>query len=171
MPYLNYYLDCEFIEDGKTIDLISIGIVSADDREYYAISTEFDPSRANQWVVDNVLNGLPPRTDSAWKDRDSIKSEILNFCDPDKYGTPVFWGEWCSYDWVVFCQIFGTMMDLPRDYPKHCNDIIQVCEQQLHLPSSALPPTPLETEGNHNALNGAKSVKERCIWFNNMVGG
>jgi hypothetical protein len=53
---MNYYLDTEFLEGiqsksflgiqyGKTkptIDLISIGIVSGDCREYYAISNEFN---------------------------------------------------------------------------------------------------------------------------------
>lgn len=30
---MRYFLDCEFIEDGRTIDLISIGIVAEDGRE------------------------------------------------------------------------------------------------------------------------------------------
>jgi hypothetical protein len=30
---MRYWLDTEFIEDGKTIDLISIGIVAEDGRE------------------------------------------------------------------------------------------------------------------------------------------
>ena len=52
---MNYYLDTEFIEGKQaktilgikygetkpTIDLISIGIVAEDGREYYAISKEF----------------------------------------------------------------------------------------------------------------------------------
>lgn len=33
---MKYFLDTEFHEDGKTIDLISIGIVAEDGREYYA---------------------------------------------------------------------------------------------------------------------------------------
>ncbi len=63
---MNYYYDCEFLEGtqerplilksrlghwmiGKqkpTIDLISIGIVSDDDREYYAISKDFNLKEA-----------------------------------------------------------------------------------------------------------------------------
>ena len=53
---MNYYYDCEFIEGTQTkrflgfnigqtkptIDLISIGIVSDDNREYYAISKDFN---------------------------------------------------------------------------------------------------------------------------------
>ena len=56
-----YFYDTEFIEDGKTIDLISIGIVCEDGREYYAQSVEFDESKASEWVKENVLNGLIAR--------------------------------------------------------------------------------------------------------------
>ena len=41
-----FFIDTEFVEDGKTIDLISIGIVCEDGREFYAVSTEFDGGRA-----------------------------------------------------------------------------------------------------------------------------
>ena len=37
-----YFYDTEFIEDGRIIDLVSIGVVDEHGREYYAISTEFD---------------------------------------------------------------------------------------------------------------------------------
>ncbi len=49
-PLARYFYDCEFIEDGRTIDLVSIGVVAEDGREFYAVSTEFDPARAVPWV-------------------------------------------------------------------------------------------------------------------------
>ena len=39
---MRFFYDCEFIEDGTTIDLVSIGVVGEDGREFYAVSTEFD---------------------------------------------------------------------------------------------------------------------------------
>ena len=42
-PVARYFYDCEFIEDGRTIELVSIGVVAQDGREFYAVSTEFDP--------------------------------------------------------------------------------------------------------------------------------
>src|SRR5947207_8870203 len=41
-----YFYDCEFIEDGRLVDLVSIGVVDEKGREFYAVSTEFDASRA-----------------------------------------------------------------------------------------------------------------------------
>ncbi|MEO0869841.1 MAG: hypothetical protein AAFY17_15665, partial [Cyanobacteria bacterium J06642_11] len=57
---MRYYLDTEFIEDGHTIDLISIGLVAEDGREYYALNVDCDWSKANNWVKQHVLGSLPP---------------------------------------------------------------------------------------------------------------
>lgn len=169
---MKYYLDTEFIESSerKTIDLISIGIVAEDGRKYYAISTEFDASLASEWVVENVLNKLPPRPKSfnpseasprqvseskAWKSRETIKQEILKFTNQDV--SPIeFWAGWADYDWVVFCWLFGNMIDLPKGYPFYCNDVIQ-WKNQLGLKREFLPPKP---ENSHNALADAQWVKE-----------
>ena len=48
--FVRFFYDCEFIEDGHTIELVSIGVVDETGREFYAVSTEFDPSRAIDWV-------------------------------------------------------------------------------------------------------------------------
>ena len=52
---MRYFYDTEFIEDGQTIELVSIGIVGENGSEYYAVSTDFDPSKANSWVKDLSL--------------------------------------------------------------------------------------------------------------------
>ena len=39
---MRIFYDTEFLDDGKTIDLISIGMVAEDGRELYAVSSEFD---------------------------------------------------------------------------------------------------------------------------------
>lgn len=56
---MRYFYDTEFIDNGRIIDLISIGVVAEDGREFYAVSTEFDPESAGRWVRHNVLPKLP----------------------------------------------------------------------------------------------------------------
>ena len=53
--------DLEFLEDGRTIELISIGIVSDDGREFYAVSSEAPGGRIHQndWLMANVWPSLP----------------------------------------------------------------------------------------------------------------
>ncbi|MDQ0377946.1 3'-5' exoribonuclease domain-containing protein [Amycolatopsis thermophila] len=70
---MRYFYDTEFLEDGRTIELISIGIVCEDGREYYAVNRDFRWKRIagrrwwapwrivtrNQWLADNVVPSLP----------------------------------------------------------------------------------------------------------------
>jgi 3' exoribonuclease, RNase T-like len=51
---VKYWIDTEFIEGPYTIDLISIGVVAEDGREFYAESNEVDWSKASRWTLLNV---------------------------------------------------------------------------------------------------------------------
>ena len=160
---MKYFYDTEFIENGKTIDLISIGIVAEDGRTYYAISNEFNGRKASEWVHENVIKQLPPRhfTDQdsprtrdesrAWKSRTRIKTDILTFIGDD---IPEFWAYYADYDHVALCQLFGTMMDLPEGWPMYTRDIKQLCD------SMGSPSLPIQLENEHNALADAKWTKQ-----------
>lgn len=137
------WFDTEFIEDGRTIDLVSIGLVRDDGATYYAISSEFDATKANDWVRDNVLSLL--ESEVSRQDRATIAAQVREFAG-DK---PEFWAYYADYDWVVLCQLYGTMMDLPDGWPMYCRDIKQWCDQ---LGNPALPE---QGKGEHNALADA----------------
>lgn len=160
---MRYWLDTEFIEDGRSIDLLSIGIVAEDGRELYAESLEAPLSKANDWVKANVLPHLTPiptRDIDVWMRIEKRKTpclwrlEIMDyvrvFCDPDCYGKPEFWGYFADYDWVVLCQLFGTMMDLPKGWPMYCRDIKQWCDDLGN------PRLPEQGKGEHHALADAR---------------
>jgi hypothetical protein len=51
---VKYWIDTEFIERPYAIDLISVGLVAEDGREFYAESSEVDWSKASRWTLDNV---------------------------------------------------------------------------------------------------------------------
>jgi hypothetical protein len=226
---IKYFLDTEFHEHKKkgkfsnkftgtievdTIELISIGIVTSDDREYYAICNEFDVKAAwnNEWLRDNVLKSIfyelldidfenlkTGDVIDRWKftmkdlkrllnkygsDKYTIRREILQFViDPtgelldawmDRIGAfynalmdrdlgkgnyPEFYAYFADYDWVVFCWIFGRMIDLPESFPMFCLDLKQMMyEKGLDGEwKNEHCPTP---EGNHNALIDAKWNKQ-----------
>lgn len=159
---MKYWYDTEFIEDGKTIDLISIGITAEDGREYYAISTEFDESKANDWVKENVLIHLPPRDpqfsfegENPWRDRATIKSDLLTFCDIRLYGKFELWAYYGAYDHVAFCQLFGTMMQLPGQWPMYTRDLKQWAD---YLGNPRLPEQDKKDE--HHALADARWCRQ-----------
>ncbi len=165
---MKYFYDCEFIEDGHTIDLISIGIVAEDSREFYGQSVEWDANKASDWVMHNVFpflllcpNGgkmhhaayqlhCVGHESCPWYSRTQLARQIRQFCDPEQYGEPELWGYYSAYDHVAFCQLFGTMMDLPKGYPMYTRDIKQWCD------SLGNPRLPEQGKGEHNALADAR---------------
>ena len=146
---MRFFYDCEFIEDGATIDLVSIGVVSEDGREFYAVSTEFDPTRAIDWVRRNVLDKLPSPADQAWRSRDRIREDLLAFLLEG--GEPIeLWAWMASYDHVVLAQLWGDMRALPRTIPRFTHELRQEWER---LDS---PPMPSQPADQHDALADAR---------------
>jgi len=148
---LKYWYDTEFIEDGKTIDLISIGIVAEDGREFYFANADCDLSKASDWVKENVIAHLPNSPfNAAPVPKHWIKNELLEFCDREKYGKPEFWGYYSAYDHVALCQLFGTMMDLPKGWPMYTRDLKQWCDMLGN------PELPKQGKDEHHALADAR---------------
>lgn len=184
---MKYFLDTEFIEGTQkvfsffskietkpTIDLISIGIVSEDNREYYAISKDFNLKEAwnrfqlkketiihkgknngkyseerevkEYWIRNNVLKpifdefyikvfntDMPTFNYQSFKylinkigkSNKEIAKEVIEFAqgDPVERTNPEFYTYYGAYDWVVFCWLFGKMIDLPRGFPMFSKDL------------------------------------------------
>ncbi|HEY5396207.1 MAG TPA: hypothetical protein VIL16_12500 [Trebonia sp.] len=180
--------DTEFLEDGKTIGLISIGMVAEDGREYYAVNSDapWDQIRKHDWLLRNVVPSLPvtsrksldsyvanhpnsyPRpsvgcvgpdlNDTRVKPHWVIANEVRDFIltEPD----PQLWAWYAAYDHVALCQLWGTMMQLPKGVPMWTNDLKQEAER---LGNPELPPLPGATE--HNALDDAREVMQRLRWL------
>lgn len=206
---MKYFLDTEFLEGSQqekfpislfrkqtpnTIDLISIGIVAEDGREYYAISKDFnlkeawnryqmeyrivDSGRDKRdvkvyWIRKNVLRPIYNELNTReWNDcqkalrlgiyvktpvhnftykelkrllikygktNDTISKEVRDFAmetgidygvGPHTYMPIEFYAYYADYDWVVFCWLFGKMMDLPTGFPMYCKDLKQLFDDK-----------------------------------------
>ena len=155
---MRYFLDTEFIEYPCTIDLISLGIVAEDGRELYVVNADCDLSKANDWVKANVL---PHRFTGYlyWQPRTMIADTVKEFIGNDK---PEFWGYYADYDWVVFCWLFGAMIDLPKGWPMYCRDIKQWCDA---LGNPTLPST---GKNEHHALSDARWNKQAWEYLHTL---
>jgi hypothetical protein len=147
---MNFFMDTEFAETGgsnkPTIDLISIGIVSEDGRELYAESSEFDMLNCNEWVIKNVIPLLGPAEDRMT--RSKIAQKVKSFLGVN----PVIHGYYCDYDWVVFCWLFGRMVDLPSGFPMMCIDL----QQEWISAGKPKGIKPANGSDHHNALADAR---------------
>lgn len=226
---MKYFLDTEFLEGPQkekfpislfrkntpnTIDLISLGIVAEDGREYYAISKDFnleeawnrydkEPNRAYPqgpeynkvyWIRENVLkpiwielysleqrgllfasdimNGkfdynftfknLKKLIGRYGKTNKEIAKEVRDFAMETgiDYGvgvhryTPIeFYAYYADYDWVVFCWLFGKMIDLPKGFPMYCKDLKQMLDEYA-----------LNTKFAGGSAQGS-SLKHRLTWI------
>lgn len=173
---MKYFFDTEFIEDGKTIDLLSIGIVSEDGREFYAQNGDADLDKASDWVCHNVFPELLKAPDSqifhkyeiapaiekfvtAYESRFSFDHKVVEVSKI----RPQFWAYYADYDWVVLCQLFGTMMQLPQHWPKFCMDVKQYA---MSLDDPELPP---QLTIEHNALNDAHWTKQAFDFLDDIA--
>lgn len=163
MKYTNIYFDFEFIDDGREIVPISLGMCT-DDREELYIEYEFDPARASDWVREHVFprlecngggynahrivgDGMSRRLAAS-----KIEVWVKEVCGA---GEPQFWGYYPSYDWVLLCQHFGTMMQLPDGWPMRPECAGQLADT-LSVGKSYFP----EQEGNaHYALSDARWIR------------
>ncbi len=144
---MKIWFDTEFIEDGKTIDLMSIGAIREDGEQYYAEAIECDLFKASPWVRQNVIPNLRGGVDRLV--RKDIAADLIKFMGEK----PEIWAYYADYDWVALCQLYGTMMDLPNGWPMYCRDVKQLCD------GLGNPKLPLQTSTEHNALADAQWVK------------
>ncbi len=146
---MRVFYDLEFGDTRGQVSLVSLGAVTEDGREFYAVSSEFDPLAVHPWVRDNVLPQLPAA--ATWKPRAQIRAELEEFLGAD----PVLWAWYGAYDHVTLCQLWGGMTNLPRQLPRFTLDVRQLWE---HL---GRPPLPKQLAGLHDALADARHVKVR----------
>ncbi|MFI5800220.1 hypothetical protein [Streptomyces sp. NPDC051677] len=147
--------DLEFLEDGRTIELISIGMVCDDGREYYAVNSDadWDRVRKHPWLMQNVWPHLPLRghksglvtvgggtevrltepgvidtSNTQVKPRWVIANEVRDFLQatPDAE----LWANYGAYDHVGLAQLWGPMVRLPEGVPMFTNDIQQEVRRQ-----------------------------------------
>jgi hypothetical protein len=179
---VRYFYDTEFLEDGRTIELISIGIVAEDGREYYAVNSEapMDRIRADDWLMRNVVSSLPVTGKSSMETWlacpvNTYPKPSTAFIDLDKTATVVrprqvianevrdfllaagadieLWANYAACDFVALYQLFGRMVDLPDGIPMFTNDLQQA------LRRAGNPSMPEQAAGMHNAIEDARHLK------------
>lgn len=174
------FYDCEFLEDGKTIALISIGMIREDTgAELYLVNRDMPVRRIrkHRWLMDNVVPTLPkshgdqrlsmPKrwlfhyADRSVQSYATIADRVRTFINstPD----PQLWAWYGAYDHVALAQLFGPMIDLPEGIPMWTNDLRQECER---LGNPQLPEQP---DGVHNALADARHNLVRARFLDDFA--
>ncbi|WP_435215937.1 3'-5' exoribonuclease domain-containing protein [Streptomyces sp. bgisy034] len=179
--------DLEFLEDGHSIELISIGMVCDDGREYYAVNSDapWDRIREHSWLMENVWPHLPlvghksglkyagggehkvgltspgtlDRRDSRVKPHWVIANEVRDFIQATD--DPHLWANCGAYDFVALAQLWGPLVHRPTGVPIRTNDIQQE-RARLGLRRDELPQ---QESGEHNALADARHNQTVRRWL------
>ena len=179
---MRFFYDCEFLEDGRTIDLISIGMVDDNGDEYYAVNLDAPWRRIykHRWLCEHVLPSLPriygdernrvnrrrnpyllDFQHPAFRRQVVIASEVREFLLAGD-GKPELWAWYAAYDHVALCQLWGPMIGLPEGIPMLTKDLKQRCDD---LGNPTLPEQP---EGEHNALEDARHNVVRARFLDGL---
>jgi hypothetical protein len=167
-------MDTEFVEDGSTIKLLSIGLVAADGAELYRVCADpyaMEAAMHHEWVRENVLPSLPVAMTADWWRwdeghpdaacvflRHQVAEDVKNFILTTE--DPQLWADYGAYDHVALAQLFGPMIDLPEGIPMWTSDLRQ---EWARAGRPDLPSLPGVTE--HNALSDAREVMFRLRWL------
>jgi hypothetical protein len=181
------FYDTEFLEDGCTIDLISIGMVCDDGREYYAVNRDMPVRRIKRhpWLMANVVPHLPKGHgdmrnsmgrrwlfhygDPVVKRRQTIAEEVRAFIVASGPGVEL-WADYAAYDHVVLAQLFGPMVDLPDGIPMFTCDVQQEAARLVDSRVWAFDGNPpVQESGNHNALADARHTRALHGWLERVA--
>lgn len=193
---IRYWYDTEFLETGDSIDLISIGIVASDGREYYAVNEEINAGklhsaiRRHRWLMDNVVPHLPlidgfyrSVPDKSW----DIGVPVGRFeLDPDhpavmpreqiseqardfllRPNEPMeLWAYYGACDHLALMWLWGPVSARPEGVPMITMDVVQLA-RSLGVDDANLPQ---QTGQVHNALDDARWTRDAWRYLTGAAG-
>lgn len=155
---MKYCFDTEFQEEvdkrGRGILwLISLGIVCEDGRSSYWECKGFDWTKAQAWQIENVKPYLTGQTTP----RHLIAQQLVDFVGDDP--EPEFWAYVDCYDWVALMQLFGGLMNRPKQWPHSSKDIKELMISAGLIWEDLPPQKGTLHRADHDALWNMKALK------------
>lgn len=144
MPAAKFFIDVEFyVKKGIPVEIIPISIGIASD--YAGFRAEFKGARKaaekTVWLRENVLPHLVGPELSVPVIAEKIKDFVGR-------GPVEFVASYGAYDWVIFCQIFGGLLEIPESWPSVFTEA-----SVLDLPRVE------RVGGKHDALADAETLR------------
>lgn len=122
---VNVYFDFEFTGLHQHTTPISLGMVDANGRTLYCEFNDYDLSQVDDWLTVNVIAQLKGFKQE-FKLNPHAKSNT-EFCG-NKYEVAIIveawlleydqvqmWGDCLAYDWMLFCELFGGALNIPKN--------------------------------------------------------
>lgn len=165
------YNDADDWVKENVIAPLYISTVHGDNRNRCGVDTFHKAyGKPNQQIAEEICLFVYPTISG------QFKKEGQEFLSRAKeYGwiapQPEFYGYYADYDWVLFCSLFGRMIDLPKGFPMYCRDLKQMLDEAYIYQENKYPnedrlyswlrtvknhPDYPKQDNEHNALSDAK---------------
>lgn len=175
------FFDTEFTGLHQNTTLISIGFITESGEEFYAEFTDYDKAQIGDWLQENVLAKLILQNQSdetvileehkcyVKGSKDYIKEKLGEWLIG--LGSVEIWSDCLSFDWVLFCQLFGGAFDVPGNVYYIPFDICTMFKLKNVDPDINREEFSGESiESNkHNALHDAKVIKACYEKLNRII--
>lgn len=123
---MRIYFDTEFTGLHQKTTLISIGLIAENGKSFYAELIDFDKSQVDNWIQENVIANLRfksyintavintnPEEFTVKGNTDAVKVFLTTWLT--QFDQVEMWSDCLSYDWVLFCQLFGHAFNIPNN--------------------------------------------------------
>ena len=89
----------------------------------------------NQFTYKNFKKFLKYFGKSNKEIADEIKLFTMQYSENKNeiWDKPEFYTYYGAYDWVVFCWLFGKMIDLPKGFPMYSKDLKQILDEKVSV--------------------------------------
>lgn len=179
MKTTRIYFDTEFTGLHQNTTLISLGMVSECGKEFYAEFTDYDNSQVDDWLQKNVIDKLtlqhPERQlveylaignqESVLGRKESVRKYLEKWLS--QFEQIEIWSDCLSYDWVLFCQLWGHAFNIPKNIYYIPFDICTTFKEKgvdpdINREIYAFGRPDLTEHEKHNALWDARVIKACC---------
>lgn len=129
----DFYETDKWVKDNVIIPLYR-ETVFADQRNQFDVSNfQKRFGKSNKEIAEEIIDFINPdvvqqNQQGLWPDKEELAKH--NCSIEHGYAQPEFYAYFADYDWVVFCSLFGRMVDLPNGFPMYCKDLKQMLDEK-----------------------------------------
>lgn len=162
------FFDMEFTGLHQNTTLVSIGLISESGQTFYAELTDYDKYQVDEWLQENVINklNLTEQDNAAYPSAWLLKGNRVELKEAlrawfSQFDQVEMWSDCLSYDWVLFCNIFGHAFNIPKNIYYIPFDICTLFKAKGIDPDISREDfCDIHGDQKHNALWDAQIIKE-----------
>lgn len=155
---MRFFIDTEFNEISRhqPTELLSIGLVAANGKTFYAENACVDLSKCDDWLQHNVIKQFTGPKKTPVEIAQGIM-EFINSNLDDSYAE--FWGYYGATDFVITYQLWDKLISAPANFPFVCHEL-KTLQKAIWYMTGKLIEIPKQKTPKHHALNDALWHKE-----------